>query len=85
MDACVYVCAVVSVCILTCLCHAVGSPRQDREALQALYWSSGGPRWKRNQGWADNEEDMSSWHGVTLDKDGRVLRIDLNRNSLDGE
>ncbi|CAM9412417.1 unnamed protein product [Pylaiella littoralis] len=62
----------------------VGSATQDREALQALYWSSGGPRWKRKEGWADNEEDMGRWHGVTLDNDGRVLRLDLNKNSLDG-
>ncbi|CAM9352984.1 unnamed protein product [Scytosiphon promiscuus] len=61
-----------------------GSPRRDREALQALYWSAGGPRWTRNQGWVDNDDDLNSWHGVTVDKHGRVLRLDLNRNNLDG-
>ena len=59
--------------------------RDDREALLALYWSTRGPRWKRNQGWADNADDLSSWHGVTLDEHGRVSRLDLNRNQLDGE
>ncbi|CAN0491073.1 unnamed protein product, partial [Ectocarpus sp. 8 AP-2014] len=57
---------------------------QDREALLALYWSSGGPRWTRSQGWASNDADMGSWHGVTC-KDGRVVRLDLNRNGLVGE
>lgn len=65
--------------------RAVGSQSKDREALLALYWSSGGPRWKRNQGWVDNADDLSSWHGVTLDEQGRVSRLDLNRNQLDGE
>lgn len=65
--------------------RAVGSQSTDREALLALYWSSGGPRWKRNHGWADNDEDLSTWHGVTLDEKGRVSRLDLNRNQLDGE
>ncbi|CAN0330649.1 unnamed protein product, partial [Ectocarpus fasciculatus] len=62
---------------------SAGSEQQDREALLALYWSSGGPRWTRNQGWADNDEDLGSWHGVTS-KDGRVVRLDLNRNGLVG-
>ncbi|CBJ30567.1 Hypothetical leucine rich repeat protein [Ectocarpus siliculosus] len=60
-----------------------GSEQQDREALLALYWSSGGPRWTRNQGWASNDADMGSWHGVTC-KNGRVVRLDLNRNGLVG-
>lgn len=59
--------------------------RDDREALLALYWSSGGPNWKHNQGWADNDKDLSSWHGVTLDKHGKVLKLHLDRNQLEGE
>ncbi|CAB1103088.1 unnamed protein product [Ectocarpus sp. CCAP 1310/34] len=60
-----------------------GSEQQDREALLALYWSSGGPRWSRNQGWASNDADLGNWHGVMC-KDGRVVRLDLDRNGLVG-
>lgn len=37
------------------------------------------------QGWAENADDLNSWHGVTVDKHDRVLRLDLSRNNLDGE
>ncbi|CAN0462429.1 unnamed protein product, partial [Laminaria digitata] len=62
-----------------------GSEKQDREALLALYWSSGGPRWKHNTGWATNGANLADWVGVSLDGDGRVSKIDLTRNGLEGD
>eukprot|EP00904_Undaria_pinnatifida_P002046 jgi/Undpi1/11842/HiC_scaffold_4.g01541.m1 len=61
-----------------------GSEEQDRETLLALYWSSGGPRWKHNSGWADNGAYLGDWYGVSLDDEGRVSKIDLTRNDLGG-
>lgn len=63
---------------------AGGSPALDREVLLALYWSSGGPRWKNKRGWEENDPHLGHWHGVTLDGHGRVMRLDLNNNSLEG-
>lgn len=57
----------------------------DREALLALYWSSGGPRWKVNRGWAENSTNLGDWYGVSLDEAGRASKIDLKRNGLEGD
>lgn len=62
-----------------------GSPQRDREALMALYWSSGGPRWNNKAGWAENDPDLGAWHGVKVDGHGRVMKLDLNRNALEGD
>lgn len=64
--------------------HRKGFPCTDREALLALYWSSGGPRWTRQERWAENDPDLSNWHGVTSHSDGRVLELDLFDNGLKG-
>lgn len=53
--------------------------------MLALYWSSGGPRWNNQTGWAENDPDLGVWHGVTVDGHGRVMRLDLNRNALEGD
>lgn len=63
----------------------LGSREADREALLALYWSSGGPRWKKQQGWVEGAPDLSSWHGVGVNSFGRVIRLNLQKNDLDGE
>lgn len=61
-----------------------GSPSLDRECLLCLYWSTGGPRWTRQQGWAEGSRDLSKWYGVKVNELGRVVKLDLSRNNLDG-
>ena len=67
-------------------CGAVptGSVETDREALVELYNATGGPNWTNRTGWLSSAP-MGEWHGVTTDGKGRVVRIDLGRNELNGQ
>ena len=60
-----------------------GSVATDKAALEALYAATGGATWKDNTNWS-SAEPLSSWHGVSTDEDGRVTRLDLWDNGLDG-
>ncbi len=52
--------------------------------LEALYDSTGGPRWTNNANWLTNG-DMSSWSGVSLTADGcDVSTLSLGSNNLVG-
>ncbi|CAM9271736.1 unnamed protein product, partial [Sphacelaria rigidula] len=61
-----------------------GSPETDRAALLDLYNETGGPYWKNNRGWQDNDLDLRNWYGVTTDSDGRVVKLELFGNNLRG-
>ena len=56
----------------------------DRAALVALYNATGGPNWTNNTNWLTNAP-MAQWHGVTVDANGRVAKLDLENNALSGE
>ncbi|CAM9617024.1 unnamed protein product, partial [Ectocarpus fasciculatus] len=58
--------------------------RQDKQALHALYSSTNGPRWACNEGWDTLlETPLSCLYGVTTEG-GRVTKICLGANGLDG-
>ncbi|CAN0380427.1 unnamed protein product, partial [Discosporangium mesarthrocarpum] len=57
----------------------------DRDALLALYRSTGGASWARNQGWVSNAPDLGEWYGVESNEEGRVVKLKLTRNNLRGE
>ena len=61
----------------------VALPLTDREILEILYEATGGKYWTDNTNWL-SDEDLSEWHGVRTDEDGRVTRLELNRNELTG-
>ena len=56
----------------------------DREALTALYRSTGGVHWGNNDNWL-SDEPGNKWHGVETDADGHVVVLDLRNNALNGE
>ena len=56
----------------------------DREALIALYESTGGANWENRDNWL-SDEPGNRWHGVRTDADGRVTMLDLRDNRLNGE
>lgn len=57
----------------------------DRRVLLELFRATGGPSWTNKEGW-DTSEAISNWHGVTVDQDdGRVIKLELRRNGLQGE
>ena len=55
----------------------------DKAALVALYNDTDGANWTANTNW-NSDESLSSWSGVTTNSDGRVTRLVLNNNGLDG-
>jgi hypothetical protein len=55
----------------------------DRLALEALFKSCGGANWNRKGGWM-TEAELGEWYGVTVDAEGRVVKLKLNYNNLAG-
>jgi hypothetical protein len=55
----------------------------DRLALEALFWSCGGAGWRRKDGWM-TEAELGEWEGVTVDEEGRVVKLQLYRKDLTG-
>lgn len=55
----------------------------DRAALLAFYQSTGGDNWINKNGWG-SDENIQSWYGITVNEDGRVIKIKLNDNKLSG-
>ena len=49
----------------------------DREALVALFDSTGGEAWFNTRGWK-TDTPLVRWHGVTTDRAGRVTELDLS-------
>ena len=60
-----------------------GSELTDKEALIALYNSTGGSGWTNNLNW-NSELDLGMWYGVKLDVNDRVAWLELPENNLRG-
>jgi hypothetical protein len=58
-------------------------PASDRLALEALFKSCGGAGWYQKGGWM-TDAGLGEWHGVTVDAEGRVIKLDLWNNNLAG-
>ena len=59
------------------------APLTDRDALVALYESTGGPGWTNSDDWL-SEAPLQRWHGVAADAQGRVVGLSLSYNGLSG-
>ena len=55
----------------------------QRGALIALYEATDGDNWKHNDNWL-TDAPLDSWYGVTADRLGRVDRLRLRGNRLNG-
>ena len=66
---------------LPILANAQTNAATDKLVLQAIHNYAGGSRWTNT--W-DMNQPMSTWHGVTLNAEGRVTALDLNNNGLSG-
>jgi hypothetical protein len=58
-------------------------PASDRLALEAFFKSTGGADWKEKGGWMTDAE-LGDWHGVEVDEEGRVIKLELGDNGLAG-
>ena len=56
----------------------------DRAVLVTLYNATGGPNWIENANWLSDEHTIF-WHGVSIDRNGRVTTLHLYNNGLIGE
>ena len=57
--------------------------RLERDALVALYYSTGGPHWNRRDNWL-SDKPLNRWYGVETFND-RVAALHLGGNGLRGE
>ena len=55
----------------------------DREVLEALYQTNGGPEWGNSTNWL-SAATISEWFGVETDENSRVTSLDLRNNRLIG-
>lgn len=56
----------------------------DRGALVALFRATNGVNWLSNDNWDTNAE-VSSWYGVAVNDQGRVVALSLSFNNLRGK
>ena len=56
----------------------------DRAALVKLYNATDGENWRTNDNWL-SDRHIDEWSGVTVDAEGRVIKLDLARQGLKGE
>ena len=59
------------------------APTTDREVLEDLYAALGGAQWANADNWNTNAP-LEDWQGITLDGQGRVSRVDLRGQGLNG-
>ena len=58
---------------------------ENRVALLAAFFNStNGPGWTNKRKWLTNAP-VSEWHGITTDRAGRIVRLELHDNNLKGE
>eukprot|EP00903_Cladosiphon_okamuranus_P014846 g13747.t1 len=55
----------------------------DLEALKTLFRSNGGDNWIIKANWA-TEAELSTWIGVKVNEDGRVVELSVEINNLQG-
>ena len=56
---------------------------RDRQALVALYESTGGEDWVNSVNWL-SDRPLQEWHGINVDEDGRIIHITMQDNGLEG-
>lgn len=56
----------------------------DRSVLLEFYRAANGRSWKIDEGWGKSVR-ISAWYGVTVDEDGRLVRLELQFDRLIGE
>ncbi len=59
-------------------------PASDREVLEVLYHTMGGPDWTNNRNWL-TDAPLWDWHGVRADSEDRVVFLGLFNNNLTGQ
>lgn len=58
--------------------------KEDRALLVHLYQVTDGSNWRNIEDWLSSK-DLEYWRGVTVNEEGRVVKLDLGGNNLCGE
>ena len=76
----------ISGCLIFFLPLSVSAqiPQSERSALIALYNSTGGENWYRQEGWLGPPGTEGDWYGVEV-KNGHVVKLGLRSNRLTGK
>ena len=56
----------------------------ERNALKTFYESTKGVEWTNTENWMREYLPHCYWHGVSCDKDDRLIELDLRHNGLSG-
>ena len=67
------------------LIDAVSMELVNRCALIDFYEATNGDVWKRNYNWLSDDAPLDNWYGVTANRDGGVVGLELDWNSMEGE
>ena len=59
------------------------APMSDRDILEAVHASTGGPTWSQGDNWL-TDAPLGDWYGVSVDRQGRVTALRLGSNGLRG-
>ena len=76
--------AVLVGCSGSTIAPTLTTPSTDRAVLLAFYNATDGPNWDNDDNWL-SDAAISSWHGVTIYLNGRVIKLTLFSNQLTGE
>ena len=57
---------------------------QAKEILKSLYLATGGPNWKNNDGWMNENLDICFWYGITCANEFEIESVILGSNNLVG-
>ena len=79
---------VLALCIAFTMAAAPGAAASadvatDRDVLVAFYQATDGANWGNSANWL-SDQPTGAWYGVTTNSNGRVTRIELPDNRLDG-
>jgi Leucine-rich repeat (LRR) protein len=56
----------------------------EKEILKQFFVTTNGPNWLEKNGWESSSE-LKRWKGISLNQRGRVTKMSLRKNNLDGE
>lgn len=59
--------------------------KQDKQALEDLYYSLGGVAWVKNDGWMRGDPCTDNWYGICCNSEGRVTVLDMPSNLVLGQ
>ncbi|MBE9488505.1 MAG: hypothetical protein IMY73_04905 [Bacteroidetes bacterium] len=61
----------------------LSTPELEYVALEEFYNYTSGDGWKNNTNWL-SDKPLSSWYGIKVSAEGKVIEINLKNNNLDG-